>query len=73
MQGVIEAHREAFQPLISINYEAIAAELKPFVTADVKLPESKFSHIYRSSQSQSLLLDDKSQDLAKQPSQGSFK
>ena len=29
MQGVIEAHREAFGPLPSINYDAIAADLMP--------------------------------------------
>ncbi len=27
LYGVIQAHREVFQPLASINYEAIAAEL----------------------------------------------
>lgn len=32
MQGVIEAHKDAFAPLPTINYEAIAADLQPHLT-----------------------------------------
>jgi len=42
MFGVIEAHREYFQPLTTINYEMMTAELNNQMHFEIKLPESKY-------------------------------
>lgn len=51
MLGVLMVHREVFQPLSSINYDQIANELYNTETqkmpAHIKLPISKFAHIYK--------------------------
>lgn len=50
MLGVITSHRDIFEPLTSINYEAIATELaRDLPVQEIQLPESKFAHIYRAS------------------------
>lgn len=52
MLGVIMTHREVFQPLSSINYDAIATELARDLPQidEITIPESKFGHIFRANQ-----------------------
>jgi hypothetical protein len=43
-------HKEIFQPLSTINYEQLAHDLyncQPRMPEHIKLPASKFAHVYR--------------------------
>lgn len=42
-------HREVFEPLTSINYDVISAELAKESTMlqEIHLPDTRFAHIYQ--------------------------
>ena len=47
--GFIQAHREAYGDIDTVNYEKLFADVESTVDLTIELPESKFDHVFKAS------------------------
>jgi len=55
--GFIQAHREAYGDIETVNYDKVFADVEQAVDLQYELPQSKFDHVFKASRHMNFLMD----------------